>query len=347
MTRSRPFRLALRASALALTLIGGQASFGAQDTDPFYSSLLQSGESLYDQGRAAAAAKELRVACFGMLDRPPLLARCLVRLGLAQGDSGDRTGFHETFMRLLDLESHGPAYAKADLTPPIKAAFERQVAQHIPAATLAGSPTFQSLTAGAKPADEKKKGRHPAPVAAPTSPEPAPQAAAPPGGVPPPAGNPPAPTAHTQPAPATPPVATAPPAPAVNPHPNGLSPADQATLSAARETLRTAKTVNDLQNAAASVQRLSDAHLGAVEAASLAGEIAYRSSAWPAAVTYLRRSGPPADQPLLSFYLAVSLYESGDREAAKRTLRPLLPRLQRTPYVEAYIAKILPGETKP
>ena len=105
--------------------------------------------------------------------------------------------------------------------------------------------------------------------------------------------------------------------------------------------------MGDLQNAAAAVQRLSDAHLGAVEAASLAGEIAYRSSAWPAAVTYLRRSGPPVDQPLLSFYLAVSLYEYGDREAAKRTLRPLLPRLQRTAYVEAYIAKILPGEPRP
>jgi hypothetical protein len=43
----------------------------------------------------------------------------------------------------------------------------------------------------------------------------------------------------------------------------------------------------------------------------------------------------------MSFYMAVALYESGEREEAAEILRSGMENLQRTPFVESYITKIL------
>jgi hypothetical protein len=65
-------------------------------------------------------------------------------------------------------------------------------------------------------------------------------------------------------------------------------------------------------------------------------------SRWKEAADYFKRGGEPgADQPELLFYMAVSLYESGDAPAAATVLRRSLPNLQRTPYVDEYARKIL------
>ena len=78
------------------------------------------------------------------------------------------------------------------------------------------------------------------------------------------------------------------------------------------------------------------------EAQHLAGEIAYRGAKWADAVTYFRRGGDPGvEQPLRLFYLAVALYENGDRENAATTLKRCLGKIRNTDYVEQYRRKIL------
>ncbi len=332
----------------------------AQSLDPFYASLLRDGELLADQGKSAAAAKSLRIACFGMLDQPAVLARCLVRLGLAQGASGDANGFRETFSRLLDLEGRTPSYDTAEVPPAVRVGFEQQVVQRIPAATLATSPTFQKLAANAH--DSGKNAKHSRKEQAIAPPQPPPAAAAgatpaiQPAPAPPPAPRPsPAPVGQpttvpstpTQPPPSAGPstvqhVPTAAPAPGPVSAPGALTAQDSATLAAARAKMQAAKVAEDLRAAGADAQRIADAHPSSVEANALAGEIFYRSSRWQTAALYLERSGPPAGQPLLGFYLAVAQFESGDRGGAAATLRPLLGKLQHTPYVQGYIQKILP-----
>ena len=87
---------------------------------------------------------------------------------------------------------------------------------------------------------------------------------------------------------------------------------------------------------------VADAHPESAEAQHLAGEIAYRGAQWTDAVAYFRRGGDPGvAQPLRLFYFAVSLYESGDRDAAAATLKRCLARIKNTEYVEQYRRKIL------
>ncbi len=316
----RPF-VALALVAIAAALDGQPPPTEAGD--PFYTGLLRDGELLADQGKAAAAVKSLRTACFGLLDEPHSLTRCLVRLALAQAASGDAGGFRLTFKRVLESEAQAPAYAAAELAPAVRTAFEQLIRQRIPPATLASSPTFAHLAIAAPPPVDKKKGRQDRPAKPAPASEPAATAmvaAEPP---PKPAADTAAPT--TAPAPST-----------------TLSADDMATLERAREALSTARLAGDLAKSAAEVRKIADAHPESRTANALAGEIAYRSSQWPEAVSYLRRSGLPLDQPLLSFYAAVALYESGNPKAAAAALRPALPNLQRTAYVQSYIAKILP-----
>lgn len=333
----------LLAGAMAFLAGGaavGQSAAGTPAVDSFYASLLRDGELLAEQGKSAAAAKSLRTACFGMLDQPLLLARCLVRLGLAQAATGDGGGFRETFSRLLDLESRAPSYSAAELAPPVRAAFEQQVAQRIPSATLAASPTFQKLGGTNSEAKESKRGRKAAAPPADKAPTPAPPPAAADPVTPPAASAPPesAPGAPADPRAAK----AAPPAPAPAASAGGLNADERSALATARARMQEAKVAADLLAAGEMARKVADAHPSSIEANALAGEIFYRGSRWQAAAVYLTRSGPPASQPVLGFYLAVAQFESGDRAAAATTLRPLLGKLQHTAYVQGYVQKILP-----
>ena len=381
----RSVATALTVSALLCGAAVADVTASAPAPDSFYAGLLRDGELLADQGKSVAAVKSLRIACFGMLDQPVVLARCLVRLGLAQAATGDGGAFRETFSRLLEVESRQPAYSAADIAPPIRSAFEQQVAQRIPSATLAASPTFQKLATEGGDGKNAKHGRKESPAVVKTPPAPAPEAqpapqpkpvppptpaphaeplrtsapavppppaaAAPvqnpvgqkPASVAPPAASTSTPAARPAPAMAPPPPAPAsPPALASAAAPTVLSAEEQAAIASARTRMQGAKVAADLLAAADTAKKVADAHPASVEANALAGEIFYRSSRWPAAVIYLERSGPPAGQPLLAFYLAVAQFESGDRAGAASTLRPLLGKLQHTPYVQTYIQKILP-----
>jgi predicted Zn-dependent protease len=77
-----------------------------------------------------------------------------------------------------------------------------------------------------------------------------------------------------------------------------------------------------------------------------AAEIAYRASRWSDAVRHFRRGGDPGEaQPLLLFYYAVSLWESGARSEAAAVMRRCDGKVRPTPFVQAYRDKILGAAT--
>lgn len=302
--RRRLFAKVLTPAVLILAALPGAAPLRA--ADPFYSGLLREGIHNYDSGDYAAAVRHLRIACFGMLDETEPLVDCLARLALAQDKGGDPEGFRETFRRLVEVEERFGSYSKAQLPAALKTAFEQRAAALVPASTLTAVPAFQALARKPAPAPGK-----------------------------PAAGKP-----ETKPAPA--PVPTAPAgAPAVKP----LAEADRQKMAEARRLLASEGKISELRQAFEAARQVADAHPESAEAQHLAAEAAYRISRWNDSASYFKRGGEPgADQPELLFYMAVALYESGDRTGAATVLRRCLPNLQRTSYVDGYARKIL-GET--
>jgi len=291
--------------------------------DPFYLDLLRDGIHAYDRGEPAAAQRSLRFACFGMLDEPKPLAACLARLALAQEKAGDLAGFRETFTRLVEIEERFQGYSQADLPPELRTALEQKLAAHIPASTLQSSP------AAFKPAAAKQPPRpSTSPPASPSQPAPSSQPAKMPDGTP---------SQAIERRPTPPPAAAALPQPSAP-----LTDAEKGKLEAVRKQLAETGKAKELRQAFQWAQEVADAHPEEMAAQRLAGEAAYRVSRWSDAAIYLQRGdGLPDNEPELLFYLAVSLYESGDTPGAAAALRRALPNLQRSPYVDAYTRKIL------
>jgi len=293
--------------ALSLLLLAPGA---AAAVDPFYEGLLRDGTYAYDRRDYATAVEALRLACFGMLEEPKRLADCLVRLALAQDRAQDEEGFRETFRRVVELEERFGAYSQEGPPADLRSAFEARVPAWIPAATLEGTPAFRRLARSEKPA----AGGRPRQERPAVKSEPVP---APP----------------TAPAPA--PTQTAPPQP--------LSEAERQTMEKVRKTLGAPNPGNrDLKAAFQLAREVADAHPDSAEAQHLAAEAAYRLSRWGDAAAYFRRGGDPGeDKPELLFYMAVSLFESGDAAGAATAIRRSLPNLRKTDYVQSYEKKIL------
>jgi tetratricopeptide (TPR) repeat protein len=137
-------RLAVLATAFAVA-VAILAVGAAQAADPFYENLMRKGTDQFNRGDYGAAVRSLRVAVFGFLDEPTLLADGLTRLALAQAAAGDLDGFRETFRRVEEVEARFQAYSKASIPPDVRKAFEAQVVRLIPEATLAANPNFARL----------------------------------------------------------------------------------------------------------------------------------------------------------------------------------------------------------
>jgi tetratricopeptide (TPR) repeat protein len=297
-----------------LPLAGGAASAAIE---PFYEDLLRDGIHAYDRKEYSAAARSFRLACFGMLDEPKRLADCLVRLALAQDRAESLDAFRETFRRIVEVEERFGAYSQGDLPAELRAAFEARVPVRVPAATLEGIAAFRRL---AKPSDKAAGGgarpreTSASPSAAKREPAPAPPAA-------------PAP-AQVQ---------------ASQPEPRPLTDAERQTMAKVRKTLDSPNPGNrELKTALQLAREVADAHPDSAEAQHLAAEAAYRLSRWGDAVAYFRRGGDPGEaQPELLFYMAVALFESGDRAGAATALRRSLPSLRKTEYIQSYEKKIL------
>jgi len=89
-------------------------------------------------------------------------------------------------------------------------------------------------------------------------------------------------------------------------------------------------------------EELAEASPDWIEAQRLAGEAAYRTSQWERGVHFLRRAQLDGEAPpALLFYLAVSLYESGQPGEAAVVLEEAIPRLDSSPLVRSYRERIL------
>jgi tetratricopeptide (TPR) repeat protein len=181
------------------------------------------------------------------------------------------------------------------------------------AGTAAGRPPGAASAAGPNPAPSSgAPGPNPAPSSGPTAANPAPRDK-----------------------PAAAPAAGA----GATLHP--LTAAERDAMARA-ERLLTANNTRDLREALRLARELADAHPDFKDAQYLAGEAAYRNSRWIDAADYFKRAGQPGDdRPELLFYMAVALYQVGDQAGAAAALRRSLPNLQRTPYVQEYVKRIL------
>lgn len=294
-------------SSLIALLAAGAAPLSGQGVHSHYEGLLERGTYALESGEPAEAARLLRFACFGMLEQPPVLADCLTRLAVAQAAAGDGEGFSDTFRRVAEVEESFGAYTGAPIAPGMRTAFETEAAARVPARVLSATPAFARLV----PAEESAEA-----VAGPVRPL-APE--------------------------------TAPEAPAeVEANGESLDAEETARLARARTLLAAATDRGQLEEPAEIAREVADANPASREAQHLAAVIAYRAARWDEAVRYFRQGGAPGDTaPETLFYYAVSLYETGEREEAAEMLRRSLPRLEPTPFVRSYVAKILGPEPVP
>jgi tetratricopeptide (TPR) repeat protein len=120
------------------------AAAPAAAADPFYEDLLRKGLRDHGRGDFKLAAKRIRIACFGFLEEPPLLTKCLIHLALVQGAAQDREGFSESWERILEIEERFGSYSEVDL-PAAKNEFESRALEWISPEELLFSPTFAAL----------------------------------------------------------------------------------------------------------------------------------------------------------------------------------------------------------
>jgi len=194
------------------TLLGISLSLLAED---FFEARMRSGEELLRQGRSAEAAAELKIASFGLLERPALLCEALAARTAAQSAAGQRDEAAATLDRWLQVRRSYPACREARIDSAWAAAIQevakRRLSESAVRDLLAPSPRGGSPqpTAAGNAASTPA-----APASAPPTPAPA-RASQPPAVSPPPT---PAATALPPPPPARPPTAV-PPAPTAAPSP--------------------------------------------------------------------------------------------------------------------------------
>jgi hypothetical protein len=137
-------------------------------------------------------------------------------------------------------------------------------------------------------------------------------------------------------------VAGAPSATAPMPPGGALPSADESLLARAQAALGKARTAAEVEQAYTLAAGLALRYPSHPRVQHTAAEIAYRASRWGDAVRHFRQGGDPGEaQPLLLFYYAVSLWESGARDEAAAVMRRCEGKLRPTPFVQAYRGKIL------
>lgn len=147
-------RLLLVRAVLIMCVTGAVSSGRAQD---FNEQLLAAGKLDYQANRMVQANDELRIAAFGLLDRPSLLSEALVRLSLAQNALGLTSELTRTLDRFIDVEQRFQPYSKVQLEPSIRSAFEALLLKSVPAATLTAIPSLSRLIE----TEDQKLGRMP------------------------------------------------------------------------------------------------------------------------------------------------------------------------------------------
>ncbi|MEM1247447.1 MAG: hypothetical protein AAGK22_13805 [Acidobacteriota bacterium] len=293
------------------------ASVAAQADEPlpergYYDQRLREGSRALENGEADRAVAELRLACFGYLSEPRQLTPCLAKLALAQSaasKAGSDVG--RTVDRLQQLEERFQTVSQGALPIDLHARLRQVLAPRAQALALAAD---SILLAESLP-----------------EPQPLPEPAAP--------------TAEAVRKPASEVAATAPPASApaiVQPMAGELPSLAVATLEKARKLYESAARISELEEALSLARTVADEHAESEFAQQLAAEIAFRASRFATALRYFERGMPlPQLRSDLRFYRAVSLYEVGLADAARRALEDCLGDVEPSPWVDEVKRRIL------
>lgn len=259
------------------------AHAGAAATDPFYLDLFDRGMGHFASGEFAPAAKELRLAAFGMVDAPESFETAHIHAALAASKSAQDAEARTSVQRVYAAERIQRVYSGLKLPERVRKDFEA-----LAKTTLAANEyTYLMSNAPAPP-------RAMPPVVARAIPGATRQDAQP---EPPPAS----------------------------------------TLADAEKAIA----AGDLAKARTIYTTLLDAPQVAHGDLLKIGEGLYRVRDFPSAARVFARVGTfQKGEESDRYYYAVALYETGQREAAKRELAAALPHIEITPDVAQYRSKI-------
>ena len=137
----------------------------------FYIDLLERGKKSFDSGSYERAAKELRIAAFGLLDSLASYETALIYLALAQQRLGNDAEAAIAIRRLLEAERIVPAYQVLPIEASVRQAFESLARTVLRPEELAAlteiGPSERIVTTEARPQPPPPRPRRAAPAAAP------------------------------------------------------------------------------------------------------------------------------------------------------------------------------------
>lgn len=295
---------------LALLALAPAFILGATTpADDFYLVRLQAGKAEAAAGRHYEAIEDFRIASFGFLDQPALLAEGLSRLALSQAAAGKNDDVDATLRRFVEIERRYGGWAQADLDAATRAAVTALVGKRL------GPDAAKVLAAPPPPTSTPV----PTPTAAP---------------VPTPTG---VPRATAVPASTEAPAAAM---PVIGPP---VPPPSAAILAESKALVNQGRYVENLRKLVAAVAADPtdrDLRKALLEGAALTKD-------WGTAVAQVEPLRPFRDgeEPWM-FYAAVALHETGAVAEAKVLAEKALPRLSRSPFVDYYARKILETPAK-
>lgn len=333
-------------------------------TDAFYEQRLKAGKEALSARRGPEAVEELRIAVFGFIDEPRQLAEALAYLAIAQNGLGRAADVEGTLTRFVEAERRSAGYDRQSLPEDVRVQFEALLTRQFARPVLAAIPSIAPVVTGevprrttvppsvppvVPPAQSNAPAQTNAPAVPATQPEvrTAPQQ----NDVRPAQTNPSSPAQTTPRTPQNdarpqqndvrPPAqqpssaASTPPAPAQNSVTAvQADPAEQARQMIS--TRRAAQAATVLTTALEREPQRRELRLLLLQASAM-------TSDWRTAMAQIGLLRPFVDsEPVFMFYAAVAMWESNRPAEAKELLDRALPRLNRTPYVEAYVKKILP-----
>lgn len=105
--------------SVAVLIIGALPAVAAD----FYETQLRLGAEAYRTARLPEAIDHLRIANFGLMDRPALLLEGLARLALAQNAVGKPDDARKSIERFVVVERQYPSWASANVSEELKTSF--------------------------------------------------------------------------------------------------------------------------------------------------------------------------------------------------------------------------------
>lgn len=112
-------------------------SVAAATAEDFYEERLRAGQAAFRAKQdPQGTIDDLRIAAFGLLERPPRLSEALVWLALAQTHAGRGADADATIARFLEVERRFAPYAQLKLDPDIRADFQALLLRRVSASSL-------------------------------------------------------------------------------------------------------------------------------------------------------------------------------------------------------------------